>query len=139
MTFTATVTSSGSPVSTGTVEFANGGTDISGCEAAALNASGVAACTTSFTTEGDDSITAAYGGTSSFAASNGALTQEVDRHTVVSGSTYSNPGQIAIPTSVPCPPATFTHARFCPSQWHHRQQARSPSTTSITRSRRTST
>ena len=107
VTFTATVTSSGSPVTTGTVEFANGGTDISGCGAAALNASGVAACTTSFTTEGDDSITAAYGGTSSFAASNGALTQEVDRHTVVSGSTYSNPGQIAISdTGSPPAPAT---------------------------------
>ena len=75
----------------------------------ALNGSGQATCTTAFTTEGDHDLSATYSGTSSFATSQTTLTQEVDNHTVVSGSTYSNPGQISIPDtgSPPAPAAPY--------------------------------
>src|SRR5208282_5084367 len=51
--FTATVTSGGNPVSSGTVTFTDNGNPLSGCSAVALNGSGQAQCTySSFTTEG---------------------------------------------------------------------------------------
>jgi subtilisin-like proprotein convertase family protein len=102
-TLTATVMSSGSPVTSGTVDFTDGGTTISGCGAASLSVSGQATCTTSFTTEGDHNLEAIYSGTTSFVTSQGTLTQEVDNHTVVSGNNYANTGALNIPNSTGTP------------------------------------
>ena len=99
VTLTATVTSSGSAVTAGTVDFTDGGTTISGCGAAALDSSGAATCTTAFTTEGDHDLAAIYSGTSSFVTSTGDLTQVVNDHTVVSGNTFTNTGTINIPNT----------------------------------------
>lgn len=94
-TSTTTVTSSGVPVTTGTVTFADAGVTIAG--PLALNGSGQASFTTSTLTEGNHLITASYSGTSSFVQSSGSLTQIVNNHTNVSGNMYCNPGSIAIP------------------------------------------
>jgi hypothetical protein len=60
VTFTATVYPAPSG---GTVSFANGGTPISGCTVAPVNATtGQATCTTSFAATGNYSITATYSG-----------------------------------------------------------------------------
>ena len=69
VTFTAAVAASGTPVTTGTVGFTDGGTAISGCGAAVLDGSGRATCTAAFTTEGNHPILATYSGTSSEVAS----------------------------------------------------------------------
>jgi subtilisin-like proprotein convertase family protein len=102
-TLTANVKSSGSPVTSGTVEFTDGGTTISGCGAAALDASGDATCNTSFTTEGDHDLEAIYSGTTSFVSSQAAFTQEVDNHTVVSGNNFANTGALDIPNATGTP------------------------------------
>ena len=104
VTLTATVTSL-SPV-TGTVTFFDGTTDISG-GGVALNSSGQAQLITSFTTEGSHAISAQFNGNSSFATSTGYLTQEVDNHTVVTGPTFCNQGNITLNTTGGVPkPAT---------------------------------
>ena len=84
-TFTATVTYSGStPVASGTVTFSDNGNPIASCGLEALNGSGQATCTTSFTAEGSHPITAAYNGTVNlFLGSSGGLSQVVNNHTVV--------------------------------------------------------
>jgi hypothetical protein len=66
VTYTATVTATGSP--TGTVAFSDGGTAIAGCGAKAL-ASGTATCTTTPTTAGTHTITAVYTGDANFLTS----------------------------------------------------------------------
>ncbi|HEY2214687.1 MAG TPA: Ig-like domain-containing protein [Acidimicrobiales bacterium] len=65
VTFTANVYP---PPPSGTVSFANGGTAISGCTAAPINATtGDATCTTSFSTVGNYAITATYSGSATTA------------------------------------------------------------------------
>ena len=99
VTFTSTVTSSGNPVTTGTVAFTQNGTTLPGCSAVALNGSGQAACTAAGNTlpEGTLLIRATYSGTASFATSNGTLNQVVNRPTVVSGTQFCNNGGITLP------------------------------------------
>ncbi len=60
---------------------------------------GTASCTTSFTTEGANNITAAYNGTINFQGSSGFITQTVNNHTVVNGNQFCNQGAIAIPST----------------------------------------
>ena len=75
VTYTATVaaTAPGGGVPTGTVTFKDGSTVIS-CSSGTqtLGASGVATCTTTFTTTGTRSVTAAYAGTTNHSASTSA-------------------------------------------------------------------
>ena len=103
VTFTATVSSSGG-TPTGTVAFTANGNAISGCGGQALG-DGQATCTTSFTTEGNYSIVAAYSGSSSYAASNSSgetLNQLVIDHTTnPSGSEYCNTGNLTTTGSTP--------------------------------------
>ena len=99
VTFTATVTSGGSPVTSGTVSFTQNGSAISaGCTNVAVNVSGQATCTATAGTlpEGMRTITATYSGTASFGTSNGSITQTVNSPTVVSGNQFCNNGGIAI-------------------------------------------
>jgi hypothetical protein len=80
VTFTATVsaTSPGSGTPTGTVNFRDGGTTISGCGTQTLNGSGVATCASTMTT-GSHTITAVYSGDSNYSTSTSAgLTQSAN-------------------------------------------------------------
>ena len=95
--FTATVTSN-TTVNEGTVTFSdttNNFTCSGGNTVPVSN--GQAACTTTFTTEGANNITAAYNGTVNFQPSSGNFTQYVNNHTVVTGNQFCNPGAITIP------------------------------------------
>jgi len=97
VTFTASVTSgAGSP--TGTVQFLDGATPISGCTSVAL-ASGQATCQTSSLALGDHTITADYNGDGNFNPSSGSLTgnpQVVNKITPTFGLTSSvNPSVFA--------------------------------------------
>lgn len=109
VTFTATVTSAGNPVTQGTVTFMEGAATLQA--ATAVNGSGQATFTTSALPEGSHLIKAVYDGTASFATSNSTLTQVVNNHTIISGSTFCNPGPIAIPdgtlTGGPATPYPF--------------------------------
>ena len=98
-TFTATVTD-GSTVNDGTVTFsdpANNFTCSGGNTVAVSN--GQATCSTSFSAEGTDKVTATYNGTVNFQTSNGSVTQTVSNHTVVTGNQYCNPGAITLPAT----------------------------------------
>jgi len=104
VTFTATVTSSGNPVTDGSVTFIDsvGNTTLG---TVALNSSGVAALPYTFMSsgqtnsfEGNHVISANYNGTSNFAPSSSSLTQFVDNHTVVNGTQFCNPGTINLNT-----------------------------------------
>ncbi len=98
VTFTATVlkSSDSSAVTAGSVTFLEGATVLAG--PTALNGSGKASFSTVALTEGVHTITAAYSGSpGAFNLSNGSITQTVDNHTVVTGNTFCNPGNIAIP------------------------------------------
>jgi hypothetical protein len=75
VTFTATVTSGGNPVTTGTVDFTEGTTVLA--DDVALNTSGQATFTTSTLTAGSHTVTAIYGGTAAFGESSATVTQEV--------------------------------------------------------------
>ncbi len=99
VTFTSTtvVSSSGTPVTTGTMTFLDGATTIAG--PIALNGSGQASFTTSSLIEGTHNIIASYSGASGFVASTGSITQVVNNHTTVNGNMYCNTGSIAIPIS----------------------------------------
>ena len=101
VTFTASVTAGGSPVTAGTVSFAADGVGIG---TAALLPSGAATLTTSALAEGTHAIVATYSGTAGFLTSNGSVTQRVDNQTVVTGSTYCNPGPLTIPGNGPSVP-----------------------------------
>ena len=76
VTFTATVTSGGNPVTTGTVDFTEGATT---WLLASLSTPPGATFTTSTLTEGSHTITAAYSGTAAFQPSSGSVTQVVQR------------------------------------------------------------
>jgi subtilisin-like proprotein convertase family protein len=87
VTFTATVTSGGNPVTTGTVDFIDGATDLA--LDVRLNGSGQATFTTSTLAEGTHPITASYDGTPAFQPSSGLVTQVVQKaatSTVVTSS-----------------------------------------------------
>lgn len=75
VTFTVTVSASvGTP--TGTVDFQDGGTTISGCGAKPLDGSGQATCTTSTLGVGTHTISAAYSGDANFSTSSGTLSPD---------------------------------------------------------------
>jgi PA domain/Bacterial Ig-like domain (group 3)/Subtilase family/Putative Ig domain/Secretion system C-terminal sorting domain/PKD-like domain/HYR domain/Ig-like domain CHU_C associated len=76
VTFTATVTSAGNPVTVGTVTFTEGVTILA--SNVALNGSGQAAFTASSLTATSHNITATYSGAPGFITSNGSLTQVVN-------------------------------------------------------------
>ena len=73
VTFTATVTSGGSPVTAGTVDFIDGATTL--VSIVALNGSGQAAFTTSALAVGSHPITASYSGTAAFDPSDDQVTR----------------------------------------------------------------
>ncbi len=94
VTFTATVTSGGNPVTLGTVTFTEGATILAAN--VNLNGSGQAGFSISTLTEGSHNITATYNGTSSFLTSNGSGTQTVNNVTVVNGNSFCNVGVITL-------------------------------------------
>ena len=103
VTFTATVTSGGSPVSTGTVTFTEGGTTLAG--PVALNAAGQASFSTSTLAEGSHLITAAYSGSTGFLTSSGSVTQVVDTPTTTPATgMWCNTGPITVPAQGPATP-----------------------------------
>jgi uncharacterized repeat protein (TIGR01451 family) len=93
VTFTATVTSSGVPVPTGTVTFTIDGATVG---TVAVDPAGQAQFTTSSLTEGAHQVMATYNGTAAFATSNASIVQVVNNHTVVTGNQFCNPGAITI-------------------------------------------
>jgi subtilisin-like proprotein convertase family protein len=94
VTFNATVTSSGSPVTSGTVTFADGATTLAAN--VAVNGAGVATLTTSSLVEGNHLVKATYNGVAGFATSNDTVNQRVDNNTSQTGSTYCNTGPVTI-------------------------------------------
>jgi hypothetical protein len=99
VTFTATVTSN-TTVNEGTVTFSDPANDFTcsgGNTAPVVN--GQASCTTSFSTEVSENITATYNGTVNFQTSNGFVTQTVNNHTIVTGNQFCNQGAIAVPST----------------------------------------
>ncbi len=107
VTLTATVTSN-TTVSAGTVAFSANGLGIAGCGAQAVS-SGEATCNTTFSTQGINSITAAYSGGGGFAGSTGSLNELVEVHPTVSGTQFCNnvtlfvPGGTGTPTQMAYP------------------------------------
>jgi hypothetical protein len=107
VTFTATVTSGGNPVTSGTVTFEDGGLvpagTVSGDNVVTLNGSGQATFTTSSLAEGDHNITATYSGVSgTYDASSASLYQREDDATTVSNVTstaaqFCNTGGVTSP------------------------------------------
>jgi hypothetical protein len=80
VTYTATVTANGVGVTSGTVAFTDNGTTISGCGTVTVNGSGVATCAipaNTYSAAASHPIKAAYGGTSTDAASSESFTQVV--------------------------------------------------------------
>ncbi|HMN91366.1 MAG TPA: DUF4082 domain-containing protein, partial [Saprospiraceae bacterium] len=94
VTFTATVTSSGNPVTLGTVTFSEGATVLAAN--VPLNGSGQAMFSTSVLTERNHVITATYNGATGFNTSNGSLVQVVNNMTVVNGNSFCNEGSITL-------------------------------------------
>ncbi len=94
VTFTATVTSSGS-TPTGTVAFQDGNNAIPGCGAVVLS-SGQAVCSTALSGEGTHTITATYSGNSNFNTSSGTVNEFIDNQTVQTGSAFCNNGTITL-------------------------------------------
>ncbi len=99
VTFTATVTSN-TTVNEGTVTFSDPANDFtcSGGNTVPVS-NGQASCTTSFSTEVSENITAAYNGTVNFQTSSGFITQTVNNHTVVTGNQFCNQGPITVPST----------------------------------------
>jgi subtilisin-like proprotein convertase family protein/uncharacterized cupredoxin-like copper-binding protein len=94
VTTTATVTSGGSPVTSGTVTFTEGATTLA--SNVAVNGSGQASFSTSSFTEGDHTVTATYNGTASFATSNASTNVRLDNPTTVTGNTFCNTGALTL-------------------------------------------
>lgn len=71
VTYTATVTGPAGTLGTptGTVEFVDGGSDVAGCSAQQLSATGTASCTVTYPAAGNETVSADYSGDGSFAAS----------------------------------------------------------------------
>ncbi len=98
VTLTATVSST-STVSEGIVDFTDNGNTMSNCGAVAVSG-GVAQCTTSFSTEGNHPLEAAYSGGTDFGTSHGTLNFFVDHTTSnPSSGVYCNTGTITINTN----------------------------------------
>ncbi|MGA2588832.1 MAG: Ig-like domain-containing protein [Bryobacteraceae bacterium] len=107
VTFTATVTSGGNPVTSGTVTFEDGGLTpagtVSGDNVVTLNGSGQAVFTTSSLAEGDHDISAAYSGVSgTYDVSTTSMYQRIDDATTVSNVTstaaqFCNTGGVTAP------------------------------------------
>lgn len=96
--FTATVTSSGNPVTVGTVTFRRGATIL--CANVPLNGSGVATCNAGPFAQGDFVATADYNGApGQFNISSGNVTQQVNSPTVVTCLNFANNGGITVPNS----------------------------------------
>ena len=94
VTFTATVTGGGSPLTTGSVQFAVDGTDAGG--PAALSGSGQATFTTAVLPAGSHEITATYGGSTNYAPSLAELDQTVNKILTTTDITSSlNPSRSA--------------------------------------------
>jgi hypothetical protein len=93
VTFTATVTGSGSGTPSGTVTFKDGATTLG---TASLNASGVASFVTSTLSTATHSITAGYGGSASFlASSSSTLADTVNKASTATSLTSSaNPAVV---------------------------------------------
>ena len=95
VTFTATVTSDGAPVTTGTVQFADGGSSLGA--AVPVGPDGTVTLSTSALTAGSRTVSAAYQGTPTYAGSTGSTTQVVNRlataTTLTSAPNPSDAGQ----------------------------------------------
>jgi uncharacterized repeat protein (TIGR01451 family) len=104
VTFTATVTAGGNPVTLGTVDFFNAGIPI--VTGVAPNASGQASTTVTNLTERIHAISAVYSGATGFATSTGTLSQTVNRASTRTGNTFCNTGPIAIPATFSPSPAS---------------------------------
>ncbi|MGA3026821.1 MAG: Ig-like domain-containing protein, partial [Bryobacteraceae bacterium] len=94
VTLTATVTSG----ATGTVLFQSGASDL-GCSQGnpvALSG-GIAHCTTTFSGQGDQSLSASYSGDSTYVGSSGTATIFTYNHATSTGTTYCNSGTISSP------------------------------------------
>lgn len=99
VTYTATVTSTNT-VSSGSVTFSSNGTPIACSQSNPVPVSnGQAACTTTFSTQGLYNIKASYGGNSNFSSSSGSMDELYETATTQSGTTFCNPGSIAIAQS----------------------------------------
>ncbi len=100
VTFTATVTSDGFTIPLGTVTFTEGATILQG--PTAVNGMGQAQFVTSTLSAGTHVIVAHYDGVPDlFNVSSGSTVQDVDHHTVVSGNTFCNPGNIDFADTAP--------------------------------------
>lgn len=107
VTFTATVSSGGNPVTSGTVTFEDSGATpagtVSGNNVVTPNGSGQATFTTSSLTEGDHNIQAFYSGVANtYDASNTSMYQREDKATTVSNAsnntaTYCNTAGVTDP------------------------------------------
>ncbi len=99
VTYTATVKAGSTPVTSGTVTFLDNGATPTGTNVVALNGSGQATFTTSSlfdpvnirsstvnVLEGDHTITASFGGTSTADPSSGTFLQRIDNPTTITGS-----------------------------------------------------
>jgi predicted outer membrane repeat protein len=99
ITFTAIVTETtgGAPVTSGTVAFQDGGSDIAGCAAQALNGSGQATCTTASLTVGMHTITAVFSGNAAFSPSTGTIApnQVVNQYDQTISITVHAPATVA--------------------------------------------
>ncbi len=102
VTFTATVRAGTTPVTTGTVQFADGVNNLGG--PVALDGSGVALLATSALAEGSHEIRGTYSGATGFLSSNGTVAQRVDNPTVETGDTYCNLGPLSVPNVGPATP-----------------------------------
>jgi hypothetical protein len=80
LTATVSVTSPGAGTPTGTVEFKDGSSDITGCASQSVDLTGVATCTVSSLAVASHSVTAIYSGDTNFqSSSSSALSDSVNR------------------------------------------------------------
>lgn len=93
VTLTATVTSAFGTPTGGTVNFKDGGTSISGCNAQALDASSKATCTTAALSVASHTITAVYSGDADYSGSTSdALTQVVNCSSTITVTNANDSG-----------------------------------------------
>ena len=98
VTLTATVTSDGSPVTAGSVQFAEGPTELGA--PVPVDANGVATLTTSALAAGSHQLTAIYEGTEEFAESSDQVTQVVNaRDTATALTSSANPADHGTPVT----------------------------------------